>query len=40
LDDPHDEQQAIQAITNPAVYDKVMSGIYQGHDNGFNPGGD
>lgn len=39
LDDPHDEQQAIQAITNPAVYDKVYEWYLSGPRQRLQPGG-
>ena len=39
LDDPHDEQQAIQAITTPGVYDKVFEWYQAGPRQRLQPGG-
>lgn len=39
LDDPHDEQQAIQAITTPSIYDKVYEWYQSGPRQRLQPGG-
>ena len=39
LDDPHDEQQSLQAITTPEVYDKVYDWYTSGPRQRLQPGG-
>jgi len=39
IDDPHDEQQSLQAITNPEIYDRIYDWYTSGPRQRLQPGG-